>query len=654
VIQFRFFRYILTGYLLVPFVYAETTLDTVSVHASRTHVSTSIHEQIITRDQFIHEFQDLSDLLQQAAGLQVRTSSPGNPASISIRGSTHKQVTVVIDDVVLNNAQTGDFDINQIPLSQIESIKVIQGANADAKGIQPIGGTIIITTVNPEAIKQSIQFSSETFNTQKLNLNLKGELYGSWMLNAEHYKTSADYTYPVPSPINNPNDKNREESIRNNEYTKDSAIIKWNTKIDGISILNKFHTSSDKKQLPNYQMNSPKNNAYISNDSHNYTLKADWNISKHWQSQHTFDVSRNTETYKDLSKHISLKPTYLEFETSSYSFIQDYQLSWGHSIMNFFISAQSEMFSEDDRLTNNATKCNISLSICDVKSDQNQFIYKVGYKYFSTSFNFFSDLGVTTLDRKVVEKYGNQDVSKSDMEYSTWSANIQFLKWDDGLVSLSMSKGLRIPSLYELFGDRGLVKSNDQLSPEKSINSSIDIEFEAMTVFDGQLTPSSSLYFRRLNDAIVPIYSGSVGTYKNTNNADLIGWQVKFIYQKKPYSLGINTTLQSSQTESEYLSFDNNKLAGIYHKQLLAYGALTFLNNGKVYLSHEVASDLYLDQANNHKLETNQRTNLKLSWKQHRYIGSIQINNLFNNEYYDQYNRPIQDRSITFNNFYEF
>ena len=156
----------------MPNAFAEGSLDTVTVHANQPTGSTSVFRQTILRDEFIHQYQDLGDVLQHAAGLQVRTSSPGNPASISLRGSTHKQVSFIIDGKVINNAQTGDFDINQIPLSQVESIEVIQGSNPDSQGYHAIGGTIKITTIDASANNNSVQFNLGSFDTQKFNINL--------------------------------------------------------------------------------------------------------------------------------------------------------------------------------------------------------------------------------------------------------------------------------------------------------------------------------------------------------------------------------------------------------------------------------------------------------------------------------------------------
>jgi len=652
--RFSFIICTIAYHLLVPDAFAEGSLDTVTVHAKQPTDSTSVFKQTILRDEFIHQYQDLGDVLQHAAGLQVRTSSPGNPASISIRGSTHKQVTFIIDGKVINNAQTGDFDINQIPLSQIESIEVIQGSNPDTQGYHSIGGTIKITTIDASTNNNSAQLSLGSFDTQKFNFNLGGQYFGFWKLNFEHYETLSDFDYPVPSPLEDPNDSNRIESIRNNAYERDAAIIKWKYVLPNLTFISKLQASSDKKNLPDYQMNSPENQSFISNENTTYNLQIDWDINKNLKSFTIFDFSNNNENYKDLTSHISFKPTQLEFETKSYNIMQNYELSWGHSILNFSINAFTENFDEDDLLTSNTNKCTESLSICDIQSNQEQFIYKTGYKFYTSKFNIFSDIGTTTLTRQQEEKYGDKDSSTTESNYTTWSLQFQVLNWQPGLLSINTNKGIRIPSLFELFGNRGLVKSNSNLKAEESINTSLDIEFNPIELNNNQITSSSSIYYRQLDNAIVPIYSGSVGTFENANSAQILGWQTRVNYQTTHYNIGISGVLQESQTESKYSAFDNKKLAGIYHKQLFIYSSFSFLKHGNFYFSHDIASDLFLDKANTNKLSKNKRSNIKISWRQSNYTGSIHINNIFNNEHHDQYNRPIQDRSISLNNYFEF
>lgn len=638
----------------MPLSYAENNLDKVIVHAEQNPVSKGLFKQTILRNEFLYSYQDLSDVLQQVAGLQVRTSSPGNPASLSIRGSTHKQITFVIDGQTVNFAQSGDFDINQIPLSQIESIEVIQGADQDATSHQSIGGTIRITTLNAKSEINTVQLSLGSFGTQKYIIDLNKEYQGFWRISLEHYKTQSNYEYPVPSPLDNPNDSNRIESIRNNAYEKNTALIKWNKEINSLDTESKVSVSTDKKQLPNYQMNSPNNKAVLSNKHFSYNTQFNWDYDNHWKFLTQINTNQSNETYKDLGSHISFKPSHINFISNQYGLSHKTQFSWDHSTIDFYMNAIRESFSEDDQLTLTQDQCLDSISICDIRSNQDQLSYKLAYKHYTSGFNFFTDLGNTHITRYQEEKYGNQESIDFKQDFTTWSLVLQYLKWQSGLISINTNKGIRIPSLYELFGDRGLVKSNAQLSAEESINISLDIDLNSIEFKSNEINFSTSLYHRQLDNAIIPIYSGATGKFENANSANIFGLQARASLSAPDFNSGINITLQDSQTQSNYASFDNKKLAGIYHKQVMIFTSIPFLVRGNLHISHEYSDQLYLDRTNNHSLETNQKTNLKVSWKQSTYIASIHINNILNNEYRDQFGRPIQDRSFVFNNYFSF
>jgi vitamin B12 transporter len=116
----------------------------------------SSHYQILSRKDFINTSQTLSDLLQAINGLQIRQiGGLGNPVSVSIRGSSSKQVQLYIDGQLVNDSQFGGFDLNQIPTEQIQSIEISKN-QAIGTGSTPIGGVIRINTFNPVKVLPTV------------------------------------------------------------------------------------------------------------------------------------------------------------------------------------------------------------------------------------------------------------------------------------------------------------------------------------------------------------------------------------------------------------------------------------------------------------------------------------------------------------------
>ena len=113
----------------------------------------SSNYQVIGREDFIHTSHTLADILQNINGLQIRQiGGLGNPVSVSIRGSSSKQVQLYIDGQLVNDSQFGGFDLNQISTEQIQSIEVSKN-QAIGTGSTPIGGVIRINTYNPNKNK---------------------------------------------------------------------------------------------------------------------------------------------------------------------------------------------------------------------------------------------------------------------------------------------------------------------------------------------------------------------------------------------------------------------------------------------------------------------------------------------------------------------
>lgn len=103
----------------------------------------------------------LSQLLQQVAGVQVESGgSSGGRSSVRIHGGRSNQVLVLLDGQRLNNPQTGEVDLSQIPLQQIERIEVIRQGNSALYGSNAFDGIIAFHT------KRILQTSTYSLQSQ--------------------------------------------------------------------------------------------------------------------------------------------------------------------------------------------------------------------------------------------------------------------------------------------------------------------------------------------------------------------------------------------------------------------------------------------------------------------------------------------------------
>ncbi|MDB2310393.1 TonB-dependent receptor [Opitutales bacterium] len=136
------------------------------------------------------------ELLKQEANIHFRSTS-GNSAlsEVSLGGfgeGSGQRVLVLLDGHRLNTADLGQINWLSIPLSLIESIEVIKGAQSAIYGNNAVGGVIKITTVQPsEALAGQFQLSGGSFDSYNARLGLSGRV-GSFgfSAHAEHDETN--------------------------------------------------------------------------------------------------------------------------------------------------------------------------------------------------------------------------------------------------------------------------------------------------------------------------------------------------------------------------------------------------------------------------------------------------------------------------------
>ena len=147
----------------------------------------------------------VADILQYLPGLDLRRrGANGAQCDLSMRGGTFDQVTVMLNGIPLNDAQTGHYSLH-LPVSPllIERIEVLQDA------------VNIITTSPQNQISKIKNPKSKLRLTAGMNGLCQPSAAGSWQLGEWQLNASAEYSrsdgYYAPAP----SDKER-EALTNN------------------------------------------------------------------------------------------------------------------------------------------------------------------------------------------------------------------------------------------------------------------------------------------------------------------------------------------------------------------------------------------------------------------------------------------------------
>jgi vitamin B12 transporter len=604
-------------------------------------------------EEFAGKYQNAGDFLRQQAGVQVRSSGIGNPVSISIRGSTHKQVKFIVDGHEVNDAQYGGFDLNKLPLQHIQQIKVIQGASASHSNSNAVGGTILIKTLSAQEKSNSKVFSSiGSYDTYSYGLTHYFNSVGNGVISIDNTSSDANYEYPVPSPYDAPKNKNQLEALHNNQFKKTSVLAKWQGQVADKGLLGlkaTYLTSS--KNLPNYEQNRITNSASITTSDWELQAYLDSKLDQQWRIKNEFLVNIKHELFDDKNNQVGIGYDLTDYNTRIYRFKQAISYDSIYFNAEGFYLFNTEYFKDNHMLIDNELKCLEPNSLCDIKSQQNT--QKIG-----TNFNWYSkktvhqvnlNSSITQLNRKQKKIFIDTSTSSKTEYYTSWRSEYINTSIDNSRISVNFGQANRIPSLYEIFGDRGLAKSNLALKPEQSTNLGLDIAWSYRL-----LSVTNNLYYRQLKNAIVAQLSGGISTYKNMSSAKIAGWQTSVNYQEKKYTINFDIQIQDSLTDSEVFSSDNKKLSGIFHKSLGISFDYILDKELSVQYHYQNDQELYIDAAHLGKHGGRIISDIRLNYNKNNTTGNIAIENIFNKKFNDINNRPSPGRLLSLNLQYQF
>lgn len=95
------------------------------------------------------------DVLRDVPGVDVvQNGSPGNTASIFIRGANPAQTLVMVDGVEVNSPTLGDFNFGTLSADNLDRIEVLRGAGGTLYGSGAVGGVVNVLTKRGEGAPQ--------------------------------------------------------------------------------------------------------------------------------------------------------------------------------------------------------------------------------------------------------------------------------------------------------------------------------------------------------------------------------------------------------------------------------------------------------------------------------------------------------------------
>jgi vitamin B12 transporter len=112
---------------------------------------------------------DVSEILQQQAGLEIaRNGGPGQTTSLFTRGTESNHTVVLVDGVRINPGTIGGAALQNIAPESLERIEIVKGPGSSLYGTDAIGGVVQLFTRGAEKTGASAGATFGSNSTQQL------------------------------------------------------------------------------------------------------------------------------------------------------------------------------------------------------------------------------------------------------------------------------------------------------------------------------------------------------------------------------------------------------------------------------------------------------------------------------------------------------
>ncbi|MFL2612368.1 MAG: TonB-dependent receptor plug domain-containing protein [Flavobacteriaceae bacterium] len=538
---------------------------------------------------------NIVDLLQQVSGVDLRRRGvAGTQADLYIRGGGFDQTLLLIDGMKMDDIQTGHHTLNLLlPIQFIERIEIIKGPASRIFGQNAFNGAInIVTKALPKSDKKlfEVMISNPTFGSFKQF----GFLINSRFLLKEKFNAQLTFS------------RSKSDGYRHNtDYSNDFFFFKSEikTKKNPINIISGF---TEKKFGANGFYASPSAiDQYEETQSSFVGISTVFGSEKlmiipklYWrrvQDEYIY-IRNNPSVYRNL--HITNK-IYLDF---SFSKLFD------SSRLNFGIDLSSSSISSNNLGKHNRFTSSLYADYT-FRTRDNKLSFSPGFSvsnFSDMSTHFFPGIDI------------GFDLSKKINLYANYG------------------KTYRIPTYTDLYySDRNTI-GNPNLNPEHAITNEIGIKYS-----NENIDISSSYFFRKSSNIIDYVKQSEQDKWEATNirNLDTNGFDFNFLFkisQNNSLRLGYTYLFDKSYvSEVNYSRYAINSLRHQINTRL----ALKYSNK----ITHTLINRF--GERSNNVSHIIYDSNLKYQLSNNSYFF-INVNNIFNEEYYETNLVPMPGRNF--------
>ena len=607
---------------------------------------------VIKREAFEGKMEDLAEVLQNEAGVQVRQSGGlGSFSTVSLRGSSSDQVMVFLDGVLLNDASGGGVDLSTIALSDVAAIEVYRGVTPINFNKASIGGVVNIRTLRAEeGMKASATLGYGSFNTRKASGFVNHKL-GKWdyLVSAGYLASDNDFEYLYDNHTEyNPND-DKWVKRNNAQFDQQNVLAKAGYDFSDelrIALVNQYFSKN--QGLPTWN-NSSKADASLETTRNITSLSFIANDlgALHLNTRTSVDYSYKDELYNDSHGTIGLGRQKSRYITKRYG--GDFFTEWlmDMNVLSFMADFHHESYDPENLLTqknpNQSNRDTLNLGLQDslfLFQDKLTISPALRYTYLKDDLQSATNMWGQSLEGS--ERNENYLSPQIGIKY----APLSWLNFRSNL-----AKYTREPSFFELFGDRGFIVGNPDLEAEKGVNfdAGFEVRYPTKIWWMEYVSVNAAYFGSNVDDLITFVYdSRGIGKAQNISEAEIRGVESEIrIDFLKYFRLVGNATWQDPVNQSQVKAFSGNILPGRFQNSYLGRFEARYAGV-KVFGEYLRETGMFYDSANLLPAKDKNQVNAGISWLFHSFLFSFEGRNVTNEQYEDFNGYPMPGRAFYF------
>ncbi len=457
---------------------------------------------------------NLQELLQTEANIRL-SQDPILGSDISVNGLKGENLKILIDGVPVVGRLNGSIDAGQIPLSSIQKIEIIEGAQSLLYGSEASGGVINLITRKSQTsdidTEVNAQYETNGFRTltaragytsKKITLQATG--------NIQNFIPALD-TSQTRDQVWNPK---RQRSVR--AMLRYQPSERTDIRISG-NILSEQVDNLGEKRRPVFKPYAFDD--YYFTDRYDLNVHGErwtksknliqatlgWNVFSRIKNSYRFDFDNENKTLLDGMQDTSSAKGYL----SRFTFASDRkERKWNYllGLENYYETATGTRL----------------LDTTSVEPG----------KAYTNDLGIFAS-GKIKLSPELTIQSGTRWTY--NMRYGTAVTPSTWLFWQPKLplqVRFSWAYGFRSPSVKELFFSfidiNHFVIGNADLQPEKSLNLRGEITWKTLHIHQTELSLTTTGFYNKVNDRIILTALGPVHyEYRNVESWKTAGGSIR-------------------------------------------------------------------------------------------------------------------------------